>query len=253
MGRILVKMLQPSGANITICSRNPRRARTLCSRLGVTVRAEDSVQDADVVLVSVPIEKTVSTCERLLKIMKPHSLLIDVASVKKGIVDKVVASIPKNVEYLSIHPLFGPDTEKFKGENVLAINPKGGPLSKSILKFLSNNGLKTTHVTPDEHDRKTAVTQALHHFAYASLAACMSELIKKNDLQRFSTRSLRKTIDIIQSLSDNIDTVLEIQERNPYAANSRRTFAQTASRLSQSRNGTNRRFRNQLKKLQNVT
>jgi prephenate dehydrogenase len=247
MGRILVKMLQPSGAKVTICSRNPRRARTLCNRLGVTVGAEDSVQDADMVVVSVPIEKTVSTCKRLLKIMKPHSLLIDVASVKKGIVDKVVTSVPKDVEYLSIHPLFGPDTEEFKGENVLAINPRGGPLSKSILKLLSNNGLKMTHVTADEHDRKTAVTQALHHFAYASLAACMSKLIKRNDLQRFSTKSLRKTIEIIQSLSDNIDTVLEIQERNQYAVNSRRTFAATASALSRLGNGTNRRIKSDLR------
>jgi prephenate dehydrogenase len=179
--------------------------------------------------------------------MKPHSLLIDVASVKKGIVDKVVASIPKDVEYLSIHPLFGPDTEKFKGENVLAINPRSGPLSTSMLKFLSKNGMETTCVTPDEHDRKTAVTQALHHFAYASLAACMSKLVKKKDLRRFSTRSLRKTIEIIQSLSDNIDTVLEIQERNPYAVNSRRTFAATASMLSRFGSRTNRRMKNNMR------
>jgi len=252
MGRILVKMLQPSGAKIIICSRNPHRAKTFSNRLGVTARTEDNVQDADVVFVSVPIEKTVSTCKRLLKNMKPHSLLIDVASVKKGIVDKVVTSVPKDVEYLSIHPLFGPDAEIFEGENVLAINPRSGSLSTSMLKFLSNNGMKITHVRADEHDRKMAVTQALHHFAYASLAASMSSLAKKDDMQRFSTRSLRKTIEIIQSLSDNIDTVLEIQERNQYAANARRTFAETASTLSQFRNGTNRRIRNQFKKVQRI-
>lgn len=247
MGRVLVRLFQPSGAKIVICSRNPEKAKTVCRHLHAKARPEDSVQDVDVVVASVPIEKTVPICKRLLKKMKPQSLLVDVTSVKKGIVNNIMTSLPENIEYLSLHPLFGPDTKNFEGENVLAINPRTGPLSRSILNFLSKSGLKTMRVTVDEHDRKTAVTQALHHFAYASLATCMIKLMKKQDVQKFSTKSLRETIELIQSFSDNIDTILEIQRKNPYAASARRAFARTVSTLSHMEDGTSRQITDKMR------
>lgn len=231
MGRVLVRMLQPSGAKIFICSRNPRRARVLSQRLNVEVRGMDHVQDADVVVVSVPIDKTVTTCRQLLKRMKPQSLLIDVASVKKGTVDAIKKHVPENMEYLSLHPLFGPETKDFRRENVLAISLRKGPLSVSMLRFLSKRGLRTTHVTIDGHDRTMAVTQALHHFAYAALATCMTTLMRKNNLQRFSTRSMRKTFELIRSLSENVETIMEIQRMNPYSATMRRKYAKTVASL----------------------
>jgi prephenate dehydrogenase len=231
MGKVLVRMLQSSGAKIFICSRSPRRARALSQRLNVGVRGMNHVQDIDVVIVSVPIERTIMTCRQLLKGMKPRSLLIDVTSVKKGIVDAIKKHVPENIEYLSLHPLFGPDTEDFREQNVLAIILRRGPLSVSMLRFLSKRGLRITHVTIDSHDRKMAVTQALHHFAYAALVTCVMKLMKKNDLQRFSTRSIRKTFELIRSLSENTDTIMEIQRMNQYSVTVRRKYAKTVASL----------------------
>jgi prephenate dehydrogenase len=252
MGRVLVRLFQPSRARIVVCSRNPRKAKRSCQYLGVKTRSQDDVQDADVVVVSVPIEKTVTTCKRLLKKMKPRSLLIDVTSVKKGIVNNITVNVPETIEYLSLHPLFGPETQNLKGENVLAINPKTGPLSKTILNFLSRSGLKTSHVTIDEHDRKTAITQALHHFAYASLATCMMKLMRKPDFQKYSTRSLKNTIELIQFFSNNLDTIMEIQKKNPYAADARRAFAQTVSELSRMENRTARQITSRMRMFGNM-
>jgi prephenate dehydrogenase len=252
MGRVLVRLFQPSRARIVLCSRNPRKAKRSCQYLGVKTRSQDDVQDADVVVVSVPIEKTVTTCKRLLKKMKPRSLLIDVTSVKKGIVNNITVNVPETIEYLSLHPLFGPETQNLKGENVLAINPKTGPLSKTILNFLSRSGLKTSHVTIDEHDRKTAITQALHHFAYASLATCMMKLMRKPDFQKYSTRSLKNTIELIQFFSNNLDTIMEIQKKNPYAADARRAFAQTVSELSRMENRTARQITSRMRMFGNM-
>jgi prephenate dehydrogenase len=252
MGRVLVRLFQPSRARIVVCSRNPRKAKRSCQYLGVKTRSQDDVQDADVVVVTVPIEKTVTTCKRLLKKMKPRSLLIDVTSVKKGIVNNITVNVPETIEYLSLHPLFGPETQNLKGENVLAINPKTGPLSKTILNFLSRSGLKTAHVTIDEHDRKTAITQALHHFAYASLATCMMKLMRKPDFQKYSTRSLKNTIELIQFFSNNLDTIMEIQKKNPYAADARRAFAQTVSELSRMENRTARQITSRMRMFGNM-
>jgi len=236
MGRILVKMLQPSGAKISVCSRNPARASILTRKLGVQVRSQYDVEDADIVVASMPIEKTVKECKRLLKRMKPRSLLVDVASVKTGIVDRILPHVTENVEYLSLHPLFGPDTDSFKGENILAIDLRSGALARSLLNFLVRIGLQVTHVNVDEHDRKTAITQALHHFAYAALASSLTESMKKNEIQKFSTRALRKTIELIQSISQNAGTILEIQSNNPYSTTARKSYRKNVSRLAR-RNG----------------
>lgn len=244
MGRTLVRMLQSSGAKIVVCSRNPEKATRL---FDVETRKIGDVQDADIVVVSVPIDNTVTTCRQLLKRMKPQSLLVDATSVKKGIVDAIDKCVPHNIEYLSIHPLFGPDVQDFREENVLAIARRAGPLTRSMLRFFSKCGMTTTHVTIDEHDRKTAVTQALHHYAYASLAVCMNKLMNRKDFCRFSTRTLRKTIRLIQCFSENADTILDIQRKNPYGAFARESFAKTVSSFSYMKSKKNRRIASVMK------
>ena len=61
-------------------------------------------------------------------------------------------------------------------------------------------------------------------------------MMKKNDIQRFSTRALRRTIELIQSISQNADTILEIQSSNPYSTTARKSYRRTVSRLA-GRNG----------------
>jgi prephenate dehydrogenase/chorismate mutase/prephenate dehydrogenase len=204
--------------------------------LGVQVKSQYDVENADIVIASVPIEKTVQECRRLLKRMKPFSLLVDVASVKTGIVDRILPHLSENTEYLSLHPLFGPETESFKGENILAIDLRAGALTRALLNFLVRIGLHVTHVNVDEHDRKTAITQALHHFVYASLASVLTEFMKTSEIQKFSTRSLRKTIEIIRCIWQNADTILEIQRNNPYATIARDNYRKVLSKQLTRRN-----------------
>ncbi len=249
MGRALVRMLQSSGAKIIVCSRNSQRASRLFDG---EIRKIDDVQDVDIVVVSVPIDKTVATCRRLLRRMKPKALLVDATSVKKGIVNAIEKHVPPDIEYMSIHPLFGSDVDDFSGENVLVIVPRGGPVSRSMMRFFKKRGMITTNVSVDEHDRKTAVTQALHHFAYISLAVCMSKLMKKKDFPRFSTRTLRKTIRLIQCLSKNVDTIIDIQRKNPYAALVRKSFASTVSAFSTMESKKTRRISSAMRTFQEL-
>jgi len=60
--------------------------------------------------------------------------------------------------------------------------------------------------------------------------------MKKNEIQKFSTRTLRKTIELIQSISQNAGTILEIQSNNPYSTTARKSYRKNVSRLAR-RNG----------------
>ncbi len=82
----------------------------VAERLGVRY-AHDmmlEVEESDIVLVSVLIEKTVEVIRMVAPRMHPGSLIMDVTSIKSGPVKAMKTYAPKGVEVLGTHPMFGP-------------------------------------------------------------------------------------------------------------------------------------------------
>lgn len=234
MGRVLVRMMKLLGYTITIWSRSKQKALRVASQLDVVGDVFDTAMDQDIVIVSVPIEVTSSICLKIAEKMKPNSLLVDISAVKSSIIPIISSSLPKRLEYLSIHPLFGPQVRKFRGENLLVVKVASGSLSETFLHNLDYLGLNVTSISASEHDKIMAAYQVIHHYSLISLSVALEDQLHNSALDpKFYTRSYRSTLQLLQKLNKNIQVILEIQKLNPEANKARKKFLMTAYQLSE--------------------
>ncbi|NVM54414.1 MAG: prephenate dehydrogenase/arogenate dehydrogenase family protein [Candidatus Helarchaeota archaeon] len=218
MGQVLVRELK-THADILIISRSLEKAKKNAETFGVRGGILKDCNTADITIVSVPVEYTHDTCQKLLKILKSGSLLIDISAVKTFIED-LKPDIPENISYISMHPLFGPEGS-FQDFNVILIPVKDDKWLPIIQKLLSELGALTVIATSEEHDRIMSKIQVAHHFIYLMLASYLSD---SQISPKFFTRSFRKTLQNFIGIEKNLDAILEIQKLNPHAQTTRKEF-----------------------------
>jgi len=223
MGKLFAGLFAKHGASVKIFGRSRARTRRVAKDIGVLPGSYSDAGEASIVVVSLPMEVTPRVALRLGSMISPEGLLADLSSVKTGISD-VISRGTKLFEYVSLHPLFGPDVAHIGGQQIAAIPYRAGSFWKKLLMVFKQDGARVIVTTAREHDAMMAKIQALHHFALISLGVTLGE-----NEGKFSTRSLRSTQDQIRRLTNNWETVLGIQKLNPFAARERDRFLKTVS------------------------
>ncbi|MBS7627051.1 prephenate dehydrogenase/arogenate dehydrogenase family protein [Candidatus Bathyarchaeota archaeon] len=232
MGKLLAKSMRGRVGTLRVISRSPERAEKAARELDVEWAPIEDAHNADVVIVSVPMDETVNACKNLAGRMSLGSLLVDLTSVKTGIVDAISASTPPNIEYLSVHPLFGPNVENIAGKRIIAIKARPGPKTEDFIHLLESCGCIVKISTVKEHDEAMASIQVLHHFALLSLSKAMIRLVAGRNLSEYLTESFERTLTNIESIERNLETIYKIQRMNPYGERARKIFIEEAAGLN---------------------
>ena len=219
MGQVFAKELK-AYADVIIISRSLEKAWSVSEKLGVRGGLLQDCSKSDIIIVSVPIENTLETCQKLFKIAKSNSLIIDIAAVKTYL-QKLKSEIPEQISYISMHPLFGPEGT-FKDFNVILIPLKEGGWLKELQNLLEKVGAITTTTTIMEHDTIMSKIQVAHHFMYLLLGSYLSD---SQISQKFFTRSFRKTLENFRGIESNLPAIMEIQETNPLAESTRKEIS----------------------------
>lgn len=238
MGRALTRLLKKLNYEVYICSRSESKARRAAKTLKAEAGRFESLPNMDIVIVSVPVEATIDVCVEAIQLMKERSLLVDIAAVKNPIVEAVSKHLPEggDLEYLSLHPLFGPTTRSYRGENLIAVKAKPGPITERFLRDLMGEGLNVTVTSPREHDKAMAAYQVLHHYSFISLAVALEEYLRSEGLAldpKFYTKSFRSTLKILKRMQGNLESILEIQSLNPEARDARQTMIDSILELQE--------------------
>ncbi len=122
----------------------------------------EAAEHADVVVISVPIEKT----EEVIRAVGPHvredALLMDVTSVKQAPLDAMLASTKASVA--GTHPMFGPNVHSLVGQRVVLCSGRGSKWEDWLRRMLGARGLVVTDATAEQHDRAMAIVQVLNHY-----------------------------------------------------------------------------------------
>ncbi len=134
-----------------------------------------AVLQNDYVFLCIPIKKTPEIVRLVSKEMKRDSFLIDISSQK----DKTAAALgkmPKKINPICMHPMFGPNTKKIDGKNIIIVPIKDAKKELKEAKLLFP---KSNFVTIDaaEHDKKIAVILGLTHL----INIVFSKIIAKDD------------------------------------------------------------------------
>ncbi len=125
--------------------------------------AKELCKDIALVLISVPIEKTIDIIEQIAPFLEPDAILADLTSIK-------VKPLKKMLELHSgpvtgLHPLFGPDTESLDKQIIVITPGRNENNCQWLIEQLALWGAVIVWSNAEEHDEIMEIVQALRHFA----------------------------------------------------------------------------------------
>lgn len=222
MGGWFAKFFKQNGADVRIVDRSAKTPE-IASSLGVDFMHVDilsqhcpsditeDITDTDVLIISVPIDITCNVIEAVGKRMKDGTLLMDLTSVKREPVRKMLECTKDNVEILSIHPMFGPTAKSIRNQTVIFIEISGrwGKLCDEIENIFERKGARIVFMSADEHDRTMAVIQGLSHFVLLSYGITLQNL-------NFNVEHAREMSPLYEIFTDFVGRILH-QDPELYA------------------------------------
>lgn len=151
LGGLFVRYLRASGYPVFILDRDDWD------------NAVSILENADAVIVSVPIDHTLSTIERLKPYLTENMLLADLTSVKREPLAKMLKV--HNGAVVGLHPMFGPDIASMAKQVVVRCDGRFAEHYEWLLEQIQIWGAKIYQTDAAEHDHNMTYVQALRHFS----------------------------------------------------------------------------------------
>ena len=153
----------------------------------------DDIKNADLVIVSIPVDATVKLLPTILDKISDTGLVVDAGSTKEDIC-KVVENHPKRRNFLAMHPIAGTEHSGptaaieglFKGKTniVCEVEKTTFKLQEKALKLFTEIGMRIRYMNPIEHDRHIAYVSHLSHISSFMLGKTVIEK-EKNERDIF--------------------------------------------------------------------
>ena len=199
--------------------------------------ADKLLSHAELVIVSVPIERTVSAIKRAAKYMTPTAALCDITSLKSEPVKAMLLNHCGPV--MGLHPMFGPNVKSLAEQKVVVCPGRNDEEFQWLLDFIKSQGGELILSSPEEHDELMVIIQATRHFSRFSLGVFLAS--EKIDIERslsMSSPSYSQEIDIVKRLFAQsphlcVDIMLATQERCQAIARLAHTESRLASLVAQ--------------------
>src|SRR6266705_174724 len=202
MGRFFARFASLQGAKVKLAGREINKTRTAAKEIEVEPGTILDAASSDIVILAVPMEET----------------------------DRVAEKISKGLEYVSLHPLFGPGVDHLHDQVIVAVPYRPGQKWSRLARALQGGGSKIQTMSAAQHDRAMAYVQGLHHFALISLGLGLDGMGGEP-----RTQSLRETEGRIVRMLDGWNIIVGIQQLNPFLPPVRQKFLELATNLAQIR------------------
>ncbi len=147
--------------------------------------AAAAVARSDLVILCTPVGLFESILVRIAPALSPGALVTDVGSTKRSIVRLAESHLPKGVEFVASHPMAGSEKRGVEFSradlfhNQLCIvtpTPAAPPQAVDrIEQFWRLLGMRTTRLSPDDHDRLLADVSHLPHLLSAALVTMQQD------------------------------------------------------------------------------
>ncbi len=227
---------QHPGAEIYALDQNTDHIKE-ATEMGLIDReaTKEDLQDADLVVVAIPVDVIVEKLPEVLDAVKDSCLVIDAGSTKKRIC-QAIETHPKRRNFLASHPIAGTEfsgpraalDELFMGKtNILCeIEKTANELQESGLNLFKNMGMHLRYMNPEDHDRHIAYVSHLSHISSFMLGKTVIEKEKnENDIFDMAGSGFESTVRLAKSspamwqpiFAQNKENVLEAL--NEYIAN----------------------------------
>ncbi|MFH1031177.1 MAG: prephenate dehydrogenase [Chloroflexota bacterium] len=230
MGQWFVRFLREEGKEVIITGRNKTKLREAGKRLGVgTATNIKAVKQADLVLLSVPIDNFEDVVRELGPYFQPNQSIIDLTSVKVMPM-KVMHKYIKMGVVLGAHPVFGPGAKSVDNQNFVLTptNDKERVLAQKAKQFLETRGGRVSLMTPREHDELMAVVLGLAHFVGIIAADTLLNFSQLNEMESVSGSTYKLLLMLAKSvITEDPELYASIQMSLPGMPQIHRLFRQT--------------------------
>lgn len=223
MGQWLERLFAEAGYGVLIAGRS------------TDLTYEECVAHSDVVLINVPIKNTVEVIEQVAPLMQDGQLLVDNTSIKTQPIEAMVRSVPKGVEVLGMHTVFGPNAESLARQNVVFTRTSlSAELAAEFENIFYKYGARITYTDAPNHDRQMAFHQNLEHFTKLVLAQVLTErFAEPAQMDSFSSPNSRASLATMgRVLHTDLELLTEIQALNVKGPEMIEAFVTIAEKLS---------------------
>lgn len=180
-GQFLARRMVEAGHRVLATSRTPYYQQAAEMGAEFYEDVDDFCEEhPDVVLLATSILSTEPVLRSLpLTRLKRSTLVVDVLSVKVFPKQLLLSLLPRELDILCTHPMFGPDSGKgsWNGLNFMydpvrvGKDPKRQQRLELFLSFFRQQGCRMVDMTCEEHDRQAASTQFVTHTVGRMLGA----------------------------------------------------------------------------------
>lgn len=163
----------------------------------------DAVQDADLVILCVPVGAMGTVASEIAPHLKPGAIVSDVGSVKARVIEEVSPQLPDNVTFIPAHPLAGTEHSGPKSgfatlfdNRWCLLTPLDGTDTDQVAKvadFWSALGSKVELMEPEHHDLVLAVTSHAPHLIAYTMVGVADDLsrVTNSEVVNFSAAGFR--------------------------------------------------------------
>lgn len=145
----------------------------------------DAVKDADLVILCTPVGIFPNILSELSQVILPGTVVTDVGSTKRSVVELAEANLPRKVHFVGSHPMAGSEKRGVEFakpdlfQNALCITTPTPRTDRKALEgveaFWKSLGMRLTRVSPEDHDRLLADISHLPHAVAAALVAMQDD------------------------------------------------------------------------------
>jgi prephenate dehydrogenase len=235
LGYWIASYLKEKKQTVTITGRDAQAGESSAKLIGVSYTPDNqkTISEADIVIISVPIESTPQIIKDFIPLMKKGSLLMDVTSIKEEPALLMQKYAPEGVEVIPTHPMFGPRIRSLEGQVVVLTPLNKGKWYPQVVSFLESEKVRVISTTPEVHDRMMSVVQGLTHFAYISIAATLERLeVDLKESRKFSSPIYSLMLDMIARIvAQNPYLCYSIQTKNSHIKEAHQAFLETFQEL----------------------
>ncbi|SEV88795.1 cyclohexadieny/prephenate dehydrogenase [Cognatiyoonia koreensis] len=193
----------------------------------------EAVQDADLVILCVPVGAMDSVMAEIAPSLRPGATLSDVGSVKRAVISAVSPHVPDGVHFIPAHPLAGTEhsgprsgfAELFDNRWCIIVPPEGADRQKveELASFWRALGSNVDEMDADHHDLVLAVTSHTPHLIAYTMVGVADDLgrVTDSEIIKYSAAGFRDFTRIAASdptmwrdvFLTNKDATLEILGR----------------------------------------
>lgn len=188
------------------------------------------VEDADVVIVAVPISVTIEMIHEIGDRVPDNAIFCDITSVKKNPVE---AMSRYSDEVLGMHPMYAP-SNSISGQKVV-LTPEKGQKWTELEEFWTEHGAEIHVTDPESHDKAMSLVQGLMHFSELVVA----ETIRKSEISgdkmsEYSSPVYQLITDLTaRMLNQKAGLYGSIQAENPENVEIREEFIESAEDIKE--------------------